>query len=79
MDPLPIIALAFTATALGFTWHNQPARAESNSIGNKSVSSGAGEVDWAKVVLWSFAFLSFAALFLAGCMIWIKCHSDYPR
>ena len=79
MDPLPIISLAFTATVLGFTWHNQPARTESSTSGDASASSEAGHVDWTKIVLWSFAFLSFAALFLAGCIIWIKCNSGGPR
>ncbi len=79
MNPLSIIALVTVGTLFGFAWHNQPARAGSGMSGDDSASSKLGHVDWAMVVIWSFVFLSFAALLLAGCIIWIKCHGDFPR
>ena len=79
MDPLPIFALAIVATLFAFNWHNEPARVESSVRGDDSVSGGAGAVDRGTVVLWSFAVLTFAALFLAGCLIWIKCAGDSAR
>ena len=70
MDPLPIIALVVISTLFGFAWHNQPARAESSGSGDASALNQAGHVNWGMVAVWSFVFLSFAALLLAGCITW---------
>ena len=51
---------------------NQPARAESSSCRDDSAN-------YELVVIWSSIFLSFAAFFIAGCIIWIKCHGDFPH
>jgi len=78
MDPLPIIALVVISTLFGFAWHNQPARAESSVSGDASALTQAGHVNWGMVAVWSFVFLSFAALLLAGCITWAKCRGAAP-
>lgn len=79
MNSLPILALLTVSTLFGFVWHNQPARAESSFCDEDSISSKLMHVDWVMVVIWSFVFLSFAALLLAGCIVWMKCHGDFPH
>jgi hypothetical protein len=74
MNPISIIALVTVGTLFGFAWHNQPARAGSGISDEDSTLSKLGPVDWGMVVIWSLVFLSFAAFFLAGCILWIKCH-----
>lgn len=73
MNPLPIITLVAIGTLYGLAWHDQPSRIKPGESDNDSASSKVGGVDWAMVAVWSFVFLSFAALFLAGCIIWINC------
>ena len=73
MNPLSIFALVTIGTIFGFAWHNQPARPE--SLVDSDESAFSGQVNWVLVAIWSFVFLSFAALFLAGCIIWMKCNS----
>lgn len=72
MNLIPILALATIGTVLGFGWHNQPARPQPGVDGDESAVSQVGHVNWGMVAIWSFVFLSFAALFLAGCT-WTKC------
>lgn len=77
MNPLSIIALATIAAIFGFAWHNQPARSRSIVAGDEPVTSQLSRVNWGMVVIWSFVFLSFAAFFTAGCIIWIKRHGSF--
>jgi len=79
MNAFSIIAFVTVGALLGSAWHNQPARAESGISSEAPASSKPGHVDWGMVFIWSFVFLSFAAVFLAGCSIWIKCHGDWPH
>lgn len=41
-------------------------------------SSKSAPLDWAMLAIWGCVVLSFAAFFLAGYIIWAKCHSDWP-
>jgi hypothetical protein len=38
----------------------------------------APRVDWAMVVIWGCGVLSFAAFFVCGYIIWLKCRGDWP-
>ena len=79
MNPLLIITLVTVGTLFGCAWHNQPARAGSSRSGDDTASSKLGHVDWGMVAIWSFIFLSFAAFFIAGGVIWIKCHGNFSH
>ena len=68
-----MIALVVISTLYGLAWHDQPCRTEPGNSDDDAAPSKVG-VDWVMVVVWRFVFLSFAALFIASRMIWIKCH-----
>ena len=73
MDPLPIIALVALGTLHGFAWHNQASRTESVIGGDDAAPSKVG-VDRAMLAIWGCVVFSFAVFFLAGYIIWVKCH-----
>lgn len=79
MHTLSLITIAVLGTMYGLTWHDQPAQAESSIADDDSTSRKLEPATWRMVVIRSFIFLSFAALVLAGCIIWIKCHGDYSH
>ncbi len=79
MNPLSIIALVTVGALFGFAWHNQSARSQSSIDSDESAFREMGQADWGLVAIWSFVFLSFAAFLIAGSIIWIKIHGDFPR
>jgi hypothetical protein len=36
--------------------------------------NGLSHLDWERLAIWSFVVVNFAALFVAGYVIWAKCH-----
>jgi hypothetical protein len=48
---------------------NPDRKSERDPRPNKS-----NRLNWEIIALWGFVAFSFAALFVAGCIIWNKCH-----
>jgi hypothetical protein len=38
--------------------------------------SNSNHLNWEMFAIWSFVVVSFAALFIAGYVIWVKCHGE---
>jgi len=39
-------------------------------------SNKSSHLNWEMLAIWSFVAVSFAAFFVAGCVIWAKCHGQ---
>ena len=74
MHSLSLVAFAIFATLYALVWHDRPSRTEPGRSGEDSAPSKAGRMDWMLVIVWGFVFLSFAAVLLAGYIIWARVH-----
>ena len=78
MHSLSLIAVAVLSTLYAVVWDDKPARhLERHPIEPGTFvlrSNKSPHLNWEVLAIWGFVVISFTALFVAGYVIWAKCH-----